>query len=330
MEVNFKGLVDLHALPTTEPLLPVFEAIVNSIQSINEANITNGEIEILIEREQNQLTFGGWETDIENIIIQDNGQGFTTKNFISFNTYASDLKKDLGCKGVGRLMWLKAFDSVEVESTYTENGKCFFRKFNFDGEKDVHNMQLSSLDNAGNLTKIFLRGLKSKSKTSFPKKINTIARDILNHCFLYFVLDSVPRIVVKDESGSVCVNNLFFEIKNENIKTDIFYIDKRQFKLVHYKNFNPSSSNHCLNFCANDRKVTSVNLHNILKGINGRFSASEGEFIYYGFITSDFLDENVNRERTEFNIQVNQQSLLNDSITKETIVEKAAEYILAF
>ena len=41
-----------------------------------------------------------WETDIENIIIYDNGVGFTEDNFKSFNTYASDFKKMLGCKGV--------------------------------------------------------------------------------------------------------------------------------------------------------------------------------------------------------------------------------------
>lgn len=330
MDVNFKGLVDLHSLPTSEPLLPLFEAIVNSIQSINEAHISNGEIIITIEREQDQLTFGDWETNIDNIIIQDNGRGFTTENFKSFNTYASDFKKTLGCKGVGRMMWLKAFDSVKVESTYTENGKCFFREFNFDGENDVNNMKLFESDNGENITKVSLKGLKSKSKTGFPKKINTIARDILNHCFLYFVLESVPRIVVCDDDDSVCVNSMFSSIKKENIKTDSFTIDKCDFKLIHYRNYNPSSSNHCLNLCANDRKVTSINLHNILKGINGKISTSMGEFLYYGFITSNFLDENVNRERTEFNLEEEQQTLFNGSITKNSIVEKAADFILDF
>ena len=37
MKMNFKGLVDLHTLPKTTPLLPLYEAIINSIQSIEEA-----------------------------------------------------------------------------------------------------------------------------------------------------------------------------------------------------------------------------------------------------------------------------------------------------
>ena len=52
MEINFKGLVDLHNMPSSEPLLPLFEAIVNSIQSINQANIKDGKITVKIEREK--------------------------------------------------------------------------------------------------------------------------------------------------------------------------------------------------------------------------------------------------------------------------------------
>lgn len=31
-----------------------------------------------------------WETDIENIIVKDNGVGFNKQNFESFDTYATD------------------------------------------------------------------------------------------------------------------------------------------------------------------------------------------------------------------------------------------------
>ncbi len=40
MNINFSGLVDLHTLPATEPLLPLFEAVANSIQSINQNAIS--------------------------------------------------------------------------------------------------------------------------------------------------------------------------------------------------------------------------------------------------------------------------------------------------
>lgn len=87
MDINFKGLVDLHNMPSSEPLLPLFEAIVNSIQSINQGNIENGQISVRIERENTQAIFNDWETDIENISVTDNGVGFTGDNYKSFNTY---------------------------------------------------------------------------------------------------------------------------------------------------------------------------------------------------------------------------------------------------
>lgn len=40
MKMNFKGLVSLHTLPKTTPLLPLYEAVINSIQSIEDAHIT--------------------------------------------------------------------------------------------------------------------------------------------------------------------------------------------------------------------------------------------------------------------------------------------------
>ena len=39
MKMNFKGLVSLHTLPKTTPLLPLYEAVINSIQSIEDAEI---------------------------------------------------------------------------------------------------------------------------------------------------------------------------------------------------------------------------------------------------------------------------------------------------
>ncbi|WP_370782165.1 hypothetical protein [[Ruminococcus] lactaris] len=65
MKMNFKGLVNLHTLPKTTPLLPLYEAITNSIQSIEDAQILNGKIEIIVERDKQMNLFNQWETDIE-------------------------------------------------------------------------------------------------------------------------------------------------------------------------------------------------------------------------------------------------------------------------
>ena len=332
MNINFQGLVELHTLPTSEPLLPLYEAVVNSIQSINQANISDGSIYIKIEREDSLslLEKETWETDIENIIIHDNGSGFTEDNFKSFNTYASDFKKMLGCKGVGRMIWLKAFGSVKVESTYCENGNWFHRTFTFDKVNAVSNETKESVENdAHNSTIITLKNLRSKNKSNTPKKISTIARDLLNHCFIYFVLGKAPKITISDGTENISVNGLLENIKKEDSATVEFSIEDKSFRLIHFKNYNPNSSTHCLNLCANDRRVSSTNLQSVFNGVNSKFVTAEGAFVYNGYITSDYLDENVNRERTSFNIEDTQISTFN-RVTRNEIISTAMEHILAY
>lgn len=332
MNINFQGLVELHSLPTTEPLLPLYEAVVNSIQSINQANILDGNIFIKIERE-NSISFpekDNWETDIDNIVIHDNGTGFTEDNFKSFNTYASDFKKMLGCKGVGRMIWLKAFTAVKVESTYCEDGDWFHRTFTFDKVNAVSNETKEHVDgDAHNSTIITLQNLRSKNKNNTPQKISTIARDLLNHCFIYFVLGKAPKITISDGTESILVNSLFEKIKKEDISTVDFSIGKESFQLIHFKNYNPNSSTHCLNLCANDRRVSSANLQNVFNGVNSKFVTAEGAFVYNGYITSTYLDENVNRERTSFNIEDTQLSTFNQ-VTKSEIISTAMDHVLTY
>lgn len=338
MDINFSGLVKLHSVPTSEPLLPLYEAIVNSIQSIQQrveknmlSSINEGLIEITIERDANLTFFGNdsWETDIENIIIKDNGIGFNDDNFKSFNTYASDEKKKFGCKGVGRMIWLKAFNNVHIDSTYLDSSKYQNRAFDFDEKNAVSNNTVKRIDEKDILTSIRLIGLRSKVKNITPKKLHTIARDILNHCFIYFVTEQVPRIVISDERDTISINKMFDNIGKENISEEKFTINETDFKLVHFKNYNPNSNAHKLNLCANDRSVTSVNLQKILTGVNSKFNSGSNEFVYVGYITSEYLDENVNIDRTEFNISNENESLLS-KVTKKEIISAAYDKILKY
>ena len=212
MKMNFKGLVDLHTLPKTTPLLPLYEAIINSIQSIEDAQISNGKIEIIVERDKQMNLFNQWETDIENIIIVDNGIGFDDENYNSFDTYASEYKIQKGCKGVGRMLWLKAFCSVSIESIFVEEDKKKCRTFLFDANHAVHDMKVKELSSdVLQTTKVRLNGLREQYKGNCPKKLDTIAKNILNHCFTYYVLGKAPKIIVSDERDIIDIDELYKE-----------------------------------------------------------------------------------------------------------------------
>ena len=112
-------------LPTNLKLLSVLnEAITNSIQ----ANAT--EIEIYFYTLATDL-FGD-SRKVRNILIIDNGDGFTDKNIDSFNHYMSEYKQALGCKGIGRFTYLTICEKVEFES-YNNNKNI---KFNFNLETE--------------------------------------------------------------------------------------------------------------------------------------------------------------------------------------------------
>ncbi len=332
MEINFRGIVNLHSLPMSEPLLPLYEAVINSVQSISHAQISNGRIDIKIERENGlKLSTNHWETDVENICITDNGVGFTDENFNSFKTYATDLKKELGCKGVGRMIWLKAFRSVQISSVFLKDNKKFIRTFVFNAEKGVSDHLIKECDNnAVCVTTVKLLTLNPKYKSATRKKVSTIARDVLNHCFIYFVLKKVPVITVSDGDESKNLNELFSEIEKEDIKIKDFEIKDTSFKLVQCKIYNASAGAHRVFMCANERTVSCINFKGVLKGVNTRFTTERGDFIYNGYVTSQYLDANVNQERTSFNIEESNEGLFTNITKKEiedVVLQYASEYL---
>src|SRR5262249_16615399 len=113
-------------LPKSNALLPLFEAVVNAIQAVDEAHAadmhsTRTEIRIL-RGQQEAFNFGN-ERQLEPItgfVVSDNGEGFHDQNMKSFELLDSEYRADIGCRGVGRLLWLKAFDKVEVASRYLD------------------------------------------------------------------------------------------------------------------------------------------------------------------------------------------------------------------
>lgn len=120
------------SLPKSNALSPLFEAVVNAIQAIDELDVDMelAYIEVTILRDQQQ-PFGAAEDSqdtayaepIRGFIVSDNGEGFHDRNMESFRTLDSEYRSAYGCRGVGRLLWLKAFKRVEVVGHYLDAEK---------------------------------------------------------------------------------------------------------------------------------------------------------------------------------------------------------------
>lgn len=114
--LDIRGQLNSMRLAETKALWPLFEAVVNSIQAIEESPNKNcGKISIFAKRElhiQSSMNQKDILGRFESFTITDNGIGMDSANYHSFNTAYSTLKIKKGCKGIGRFLWLKAFNSV--------------------------------------------------------------------------------------------------------------------------------------------------------------------------------------------------------------------------
>ena len=131
---NLRGKVRNFSLPKNRPLIPLYEAVVNSINAIEERAHKNGSFsgKIDIEVIRDTTLFGESENNtVRGFNIIDNGIGFNEDNMSSFMEADSEYKIAIGGKGVGRFSWLKAFSSVHISSTYWDNDTFVTREFEF-------------------------------------------------------------------------------------------------------------------------------------------------------------------------------------------------------
>jgi hypothetical protein len=126
-KANLRNQVRQTALPKWKPLIPLFETVMNSIQSIRDAK-RRGTGTVLIEVEREADLLGSGQGTIQSFTITDNGIGLDDDNFDSFNTAYSDWKESVGGKGLGRFTWLKAFARAEITSVFQPAGESPLRR----------------------------------------------------------------------------------------------------------------------------------------------------------------------------------------------------------
>ena len=306
MKVNVLGRVRNTFLPKSQSLLPIFEAVVNSIHSIEDLRIRDGEIKIYIERDfsQENLSLSGDSIlPIRDIIVEDNGQGFNDTNFNSFETSDSSLKQDKGSKGVGRFMWLKAFDEVYVESIFYEIGDFKRREFIFELSDDgIRDHKLEGCLERTAKTRVHLRNLKNEFKDSFPKNTITIANKILEHILIFFITDNAPQITIFDGPEIVNLNDIYRNQFESQIEKVAVSFNSLNFDINFLKADATHEGKHSLSMCAHGREVKSIKLEKYGADFSKKFEENDKKFVLLVYISGEVLDRNVNQERTNFNI----------------------------
>ena len=308
---NIANKVRNTRLPRTKPLLPLFELISNSIHSIEEAigkNIlkpTEGKIVIdCIRNGSPETLLRLVDIDIypiHSFVVSDNGIGLDEENLKAFIEADTDHKIDIGGKGVGRFVCLKAFRELNITSYYKEKSETKSVKFDFKPTKEgFHNFSNPSPNGIKNGSVIKLNGIKEDYQKALPKELSAIAREIVAHFQLYFIRNTNPQIVIRNQNNiEVHLDTLFkTEFKSE-VKSGNFNIGDTNFELFLTKSSEFQS--HKIHFCAHNRSVITEGLYSKLVDLGKKpIEEDDFKFFYQAHIVSDILDENVDTERIGF------------------------------
>ena len=321
MEIDIKGKISEKKLAYSNTLLPLYEAIVNSIQAIEEESATKpGIIEIdLIRTSQKGLELDGKEDlpEIVDFIIRDNGIGFNEANYESFNYAHSTYKK--GGKGVGRFSWLRAFQHAEIESRFKENGKWKIRKFQFEPTKkgiEKHTIDpVNSTEERYTIVK--LKGLKEDYRKWCNTKAEDIALKIIEHTFIYFLNENCPRILLNDLGNQIVVNDLFQLFTNGQVIAKQVSIRNNDFKLSIVRLYSSKVDNK-IHYCADNREVLVDKISTDIPELDSTLIDKEGkQFSISVYVEGNYLDQNVNEERTTISFSKGEVSFPDETTQEE-------------
>ena len=326
LKSDFVGRVNRLPLRPTDKsaLTPVMEAVSNSIHAITERfgdkAGKKGRVDLTIVRDR--------EDDTNPIIgfdIEDNGIGFTEDNYRSFLTPDSRHKEKRGGKGVGRLAWLKVFEEVEVDSIYHEGGKIYRRHFKFKlAEKEqVRIINSKIVDTPDVKTRISFRGFDSRYASRCPSKKGAIALRVLSHFVPLFIGGNAPKVVITDDE-TVDIEALFadsiVEERTAPIEVDLggekITLELWSLKCTKAVRFDGGGYNFAF-ITANNRSVIDYSIDDQLG-----LKQLGGEYIYLGSASGEYLDLNVNAERTGFTLENSEID-----IVKRTIAKEAREFL---
>ncbi|MEN7430397.1 ATP-binding protein [Chromobacterium sp. TRC.1.1.SA] len=164
MDIETSSAIKLF-FPNPSLALVYYEAVANAL----DAGAT--EIGIIISIQ----AFTASET--LNVKIIDNGTGFTDESFGRFRTLMKP--RDGFHKGIGRLVFLNYFDSVEIASEWEDKRRKFVFKENFDGNAEIE--LLSDVVSRNKTTLLFTKFSKDKVKSYDDLKPGCLKEKIISH-----------------------------------------------------------------------------------------------------------------------------------------------------
>jgi len=292
--VNSLGKIRFHQ--------PIIECITNSL----EANSNNMIVELFSACKEG--TAYSDDRFVNKVVIKDDGEGFSESNFKAFKEYRTKKKIHLGCRGVGRLTWLKIFKKAEIQSVLREDGKILKKVFIFDEDFDYSSEQTISempSNTKAMETSVTLFELKDESN-SIPENVEKI-RDVV-------FIELLPKLLLLNRNFSITFKSEHPEIKIQRItssdlpkleeeKFDIQINSQKQTFILRYNLYDGESDKTVKHkthayYCANKRAVETFES----KGLTVNLSLDDKQYGIF-LLESKLFDDRVNDSRNKIVIE---------------------------
>lgn len=306
----------------------LFEAITNAIN----ANAT--EIVCELYSNDNPIECDGKrivKRKVGTIVVSDNGDGLDDENYNSFCRYRSGYKKELGCKGVGRFVFLKVYDYAEYKSLManSQEERSFKFCFGFDTDDIVKTTREIKL----NRTELRLSGL-SIQYLNYDKHVDRRIDLDLELIREKVLLNLIPTLFFYKKKG-IYIQISFIDktteqdvlINSSNVpdfEDNRFHIAGRDGKdfefILHYKIECYDGKLYAFH-CANNRTVCDFSDKDLKISLPLGYSG-------YFLLESLYFDKRVNNERNDFDIYPVRTDLYS-SISWELINDNLKKAITA-
>jgi hypothetical protein len=334
MKIDLEGRVRNIRLSASDSLLPLLEAVVNAIHAVEDAGLPKGAVEVRCIRSNEPQLIEIHPAHWANFAISDNGVGFNEANFSSFSTSDSMWKRARGGKGVGRLLWLKAFDQCHIESTFVDTaGDTFLRDFDFELTQDgIERATLVATEGKELGTKVSLIGFREPYRKAAPVSLEGLAQLAFDHCLEYLVLGRAPNITFVEDGGErISLSEMFNESVEHASAATTFDVRNQKLSIQHLRLQPGTDRQHRLLFCANSRPVKSIKLAQRMPNLTSSLSDPTGtRFVYAGYVSGDILNDTVNSERTAFSLPDEASLVFPDEIGWDDVTTAALNEATSF
>src|SRR5262249_43525018 len=105
-----------------------------------------------------------------------------------------------GGKGLGRFIWLKAFERVEIDSHFRgADGTLLHRRFTFEARDDELPSAVTPSDQSAPLTTVRFTGFRHPYCDECPRSLDAMAQRLVGHFLPLFLDPRGPSVLLSDD-----------------------------------------------------------------------------------------------------------------------------------